>query len=110
MQTRTYVAPGVGADALAQTVRQWFVDNGYETQLLRLPNGSLLVQGYRDQIWQTAIGLAAALTVEISELEGERLEVTLGSEAWGDKLFVAGMGLLLFLPLVVTAALGTWQQ
>ncbi|AGY59238.1 hypothetical protein [Gloeobacter kilaueensis] len=110
MQTRTYQAPATSAEALVEKVRQWFSDNHYETQTLRLPGGSLVVQGYRDDIWRVAVGLAAALTVQVKALPGDTLEVTIGGGAWGDKLFVAGIGLLLFYPLVLPAAWGTWEQ
>jgi hypothetical protein len=110
MQTRIYTAPGFGASALLEAVRAWFVAADYETQLLQLPDGSLVVQGYRDDFWRSAIGLAAAITVSIKDLGDDRLEVTLGASAWGDKLLVAGLGLLFFLPLVLSAAWGTWQQ
>lgn len=110
MQTRTYHAPGLTDEELAEKVRLWFVSHQYETQLLRLPNGSIVVQGYRDDIWRVAVGLAAALTIQIKPLPDQSLEVTIGAGAWADKLFVAGIGLLLFLPLVLPAAWGTWEQ
>jgi hypothetical protein len=110
MQTRTYHAPGLTDEELAEKVRLWFVGKEYETQLLRLPDGSLVVQGYRDDIWRVAVGLAAALTIQIKPRPDQSLEVTIGAGAWADKLFVAGIGLLLFLPLVLPAAWGTWEQ
>jgi hypothetical protein len=111
VQTKTYYAPGLTAQDLAEKMRLWFAGHEYETQLLRLPDGSLVIQGYRDDIWRVAIGLAAALTVQIKSLpDDQSLEVTIGAGAWADKLFVAGIGLLLFLPLVLPAAWGTWEQ
>ncbi|WP_287129256.1 hypothetical protein [Candidatus Cyanaurora vandensis] len=110
MQTRVYYAPGLSAEDLGQRVRQWFVDQDYETQFFETPDGRLLVQGYRDDLWRVAIGFAAAITVHIRPLSDERLEVELGAGAWGDKAITAGLGLLFFLPLVLTAAWGTWQQ
>jgi hypothetical protein len=110
MQTKTYYAPGMTAQDLAEKMRLWFAGHEYETQLLSLPSGSLVIQGYRDDIWRVAIGLAAALTIEIKPLPDQSLEVTIGAGAWADKLFVAGIGLLLFLPLVLPAAWGTWEQ
>ncbi|WP_218079305.1 hypothetical protein [Anthocerotibacter panamensis] len=110
MQTRIFRAPGLKADALAERVRQWFVENHYETQIFRTADDKLIVQGFRDDLWRVAIGFAAALTVQIRALDEDKLEVDLGAGAWGDKIIVAGIGLLLFLPLVLTAAWGTWQQ
>jgi hypothetical protein len=110
MKTRTYQAPGLTAQDLAEKMRLWFAGKQYETQLLRLPEGSLVIQGYRDDIWRVAVGLAAALTIQIKPLPDQSLEVTIGAGAWADKLFVAGIGLLLFLPLVLPAAWGTWEQ
>jgi hypothetical protein len=110
MKTRTYQAPGLTAQDLAEKMRLWFAGKEYETQLLRLPEGSLVIQGYRDDIWRVAVGLAAALTIKIKPLPDQSLEVTIGAGAWADKLFVAGIGLLLFLPLVLPAAWGTWEQ
>ncbi len=110
MQTRTYRAPGVTSEELAERVRLWFLEKNFETQSLKLPNGSLIVQGYQDDIWRVAVGLAAALTVQVREVGDDTVEVTIGAGAWADKLVVAGIGLLLFLPLVVPAAWGTWEQ
>ncbi|BAC92003.1 hypothetical protein [Gloeobacter violaceus] len=110
MQTRTYSAPGITAEALAERVRTWFVEKEFETQSFATAGGGQIVQGYRDDFWRVAVGLAAALTVQIKPLPGDTLEVNIGGGAWGDKLFVAGIGLLLFLPLVLPAAWGTWEQ
>ncbi len=110
MQTRIYQADSLTGEDLADKIRQWFADQGYETQTFRTPEGRILVQGYRDDLWRVAFGFAVALTVEVHPLPDRKLEVTLGAGAWGDKLIIAGVGLLLFLPLVLTAAWGTWQQ
>jgi hypothetical protein len=110
MKTRTYTAPGVKADDLAEKLRQWFADNGYETQVFRTTERRLIVQGFRDDLWRVAVGLAAALTVQIRPVYPDQIHVDVGAGAWGDKLFVAGIGLLFFVPLVLPAAWGTYQQ
>jgi hypothetical protein len=110
METRIYATPGLTADALAEFIRQWFAEQEYETQIFRNPDHSLIVQGYRDDLWRVAFGLAVALTVEIRPVEPDSLEISVGAGAWGDKLIVAGVGLLLFFPLVLAAAWGSWQQ
>jgi len=109
MQTRIYPA-SVGAEALAEKLRDWFAGKEYQTQIFRTNDGTFTVQGYRNDLLETALGFTAALTIQIRPLDAEQLEITLGAGAWGNKLFVAGLGLLIFLPLVLTAAWGSWQQ
>lgn len=110
MKTRVYRAPGLRADELADKVRQWFAENDYETQILRTPDNHLVVQGYRDDLWRVAFGLATALTVRILPADEDSLQVDVGAGAWFDKAFVAGIGLLFFLPLVLPAAYGAFEQ
>jgi hypothetical protein len=110
MQTRTYNAPGLSADSLADKTRQWFADNGFETQVFRNANHHLLVQGFRDDLWRSAIGLGTAITVQIFSPSGDTLQVDIGAGAWGDKFFTAGIGLLFFYPLVLSAAWGSFEQ
>lgn len=110
MQTRTYHAPSFSADDLAEKTRQWFANNGYQTQVYRNFNNRLLVQGYRDDLWRSAIGLATAVTVQIFSPSSDTLQVDVGAGAWGDKFFTAGIGLLFFYPLVLSAAWGSFEQ
>jgi hypothetical protein len=57
------------------------------------------------------LGVAAALTIEVNTLSPDQIEVKVGAGAWYDKLTMASLGFLFFLPLVlIAAAWGTWQQ
>ncbi len=110
MQTRVLQAQGMTPEVLADHVHKWFQDQDFETQYLRTPHNTLIVQGTKADFWRAAIGLSAALTVEIRSGSEDTLEVTLGAGAWGDKWIVAGLGILWFLPLIFAAAWGAWVQ
>ncbi|WP_218082338.1 hypothetical protein [Anthocerotibacter panamensis] len=117
MQSRIYQSPGIQPDVLADVLRDWFLGHDYETQFVRIGPERFLVQAYQDDLWRSVLGVAAALTVEVRTLSVEQIEVRVGAGAWVDKILVAGLGGLgvMFLippllPLVFTAAWGTWQQ
>jgi len=116
MQTRIYESPGIQPEVLAEALQKWFRDHGYETQFVRLTADCFVVQGYQDELWRSVLGVAAALTVEVKTLSSDQIAVKIGAGAWIDKILVAGLGMLatvgtlIFLPLVFTAAWGTWQQ
>ncbi|WP_287128039.1 hypothetical protein [Candidatus Cyanaurora vandensis] len=110
MQTRIYQSPGIQPDGLAELLAAWFTGHGFETQYLRTAPDCFMVQGYQNDLWRSVLGVAAALTVEVKTLGPDQIAVRVGAGAWVDKILVASLGVLFFLPLALTAAWGTWQQ
>ncbi len=94
--------------ACVRELEEHFSMEGYETQVLgTAPN--VLVQVRKRGFLRTATGLAAAMTTQFVESQG-RIIVTLGAHEWLDKAAVGGVGVIIFAPLLLTAAYGAWKQ
>ncbi len=112
MQLRIYQSPGLQPEELAQFLQRWLADNDYNTQFLRTVDGSMVIKAYQPELWRSVLGVRAALTIEITTLSTDQIEVRVGAGAWIDKLLSTGLGVLsvFFIPLILTVAWGTWQQ
>ena len=107
MDSRYY--PGVEADVpqLSTELRSLF-DSEFEVQVFQVSNTSIL-QARKSSTLRDLTGLSSALTIKITpEAGGTRVEI--GMQKWLDKAAVAGVGVVLFPPLVALAALGAYWQ
>ena len=107
MDSRYY--PGVEADVvqLSTELRSLF-DSEIEVQAFQVSNTSIL-QALKSSTLRDLTGLSSALTIKITpEAGGTRVEI--GMQKWLDKAAVAGVGVVLFPPLVALAALGAYWQ
>jgi hypothetical protein len=107
MDNRYY--PGVEADVvqLSTELRSLF-DSEFEVQTFQVSNTSIL-QARKSSTLRDLTGLSSALTIRITpEAGGTRIEI--GMQKWLDKAAVAGVGVVLFPPLVALAALGAYWQ
>jgi len=107
MDSRYY--PGVEADVvqLGTELRALF-DSEFEVQAFQVSNTSIL-QARKSSTLRDLTGLSSALTIKITpEAGGTRVEM--GMQKWLDKAAVAGVGVVLFPPLVALAALGAYWQ
>ena len=101
MDSRYY--PGVEADIpqLNAELRNLF-DSEFEVQAFQVSNTSIL-QARKSSTLRDLTGLSSALTIKITpEAGGTRVEI--GMQKWLDKAAVAGVGVVLFPPLVALAA------
>jgi hypothetical protein len=100
-------APGVEVSTVANTLAEWFKNNNLEAQVVNEPD-RVVVQGQSPR-WQSLLGMATALTVVLRR-EGPDLTVEIGRSRWAGKTAVAGAGLLVLPPLLLTAGYGAVEQ
>ena len=110
--TREYEWQPANQNQLADTLKQWFKDNGYEAQVLQQA-ASTVVQGKKGDLFHDIAGLSTAATVALSPTN-KGLSISIGGSGWLDKGVVAVAGLFTTsftfgLPLI-TAAFGAGQQ
>lgn len=107
MDSRYY--PGVEADVVQlSTELRGLFDSEFEVQAFQVSNTSIL-QARKSSTLRDLTGLSSALTIKITpEAGGTRVEI--GMQKWLDKAAVAGVGVVLFPPLVALAALGAYWQ
>jgi hypothetical protein len=107
---RIYDLHGLPVQELANQVAGWFQTQEYQINYRTDPYGRTIVQVYKSGFWRTAFGFRMALTTVFTPQNDGRVVVELGGETWDDKLVVGAVGFLLLPPLLLTAALGAWQQ
>jgi hypothetical protein len=105
-QNRFY--PGLKIKDAVERLRQFFTAQGHETQVLS-SNDITIVQAKKESTITNLTGLSSALTVRfVPEGGGTRVEV--GISKWIDKAAVGIVGLAVFWPLIVTSAIGFYNQ
>ncbi len=110
MRVRAFLIPDTSPSYLAQAVESWFKSEDFETQSFAGPHNTYIVQGRKDNIFRFLVGLSAALVVTVGEQSDGALTVAIGAGSWVDKILAGFAGVILFAPLLVTAAYGAWKQ
>jgi RNA polymerase subunit RPABC4/transcription elongation factor Spt4 len=72
-------------------------------------NEGYLVQAKQAESWKKFIGMDSAIQIQIIPT-GDMITVNIGAGKWIDKAGAATVGMLLFAPLAVTAAIGAYSQ
>lgn len=108
-QERTYSAPDVDPADLADELAGWLRRREFETQVLPVEGGGVLIQGRQTEGWKSLLGMSLATNVVIAR-NGPSLCVEVGQGKWMDKAVVGAVGLLLLWPALVPAAIGAWRQ
>ena len=107
-EKRTYYGPDIDIPSLAQALVENFSRDGYQTQTMQVSNG-LMVQARKDDGLRKGFGMSSALTAVLN-MENEYVSVELGGAKWADKGVVAGIGAIIFFPVLITAGVGAYQQ
>ncbi|HTS27446.1 MAG TPA: zinc ribbon domain-containing protein [Bryobacteraceae bacterium] len=108
-ERRTFYGPDIDLPALARGLSDHFSREGYQTQVMALPNGALMVQAHKEDTFRKIAGMSSALTV-VLQMEGEYLGAEAGGARWADKGVAAGVGAIVFFPALITAGVGAYQQ
>jgi hypothetical protein len=107
---RIYDPHAIPVPELANYVAGWFQNQEYQVGY-RMDNwGRTIVQVYKSGFWRSVFGFRMALTTVFTPQSDGKVIVELGGETWDDKLIVGAVGFLVMPPLVLTAAIGAWQQ
>ncbi|MBU3181834.1 zinc ribbon domain-containing protein [Clostridium psychrophilum] len=75
---------------------------------MKTPEG-YLIQAKQADGWKKFVGMDSAIQVQLF-LSGDMVTVNVGSGKWIDKAGAATVGMLIFAPLAVTAAIGAFAQ
>lgn len=100
---------GIEVDMIARGIEGFLRDKkNLTTDSLKSPEG-WLIQAKETEGWKKFAGMDTAIQVQLMPT-GELLTVNIGSGKWIDKAGAATVGMVLFAPLAVTAAIGAWGQ
>jgi len=108
-QHRTFFAPGIALEAMADDLARWFEHKGFWAQARQVQDGGAIVEARQGEGWRAALGMALATDVVLLR-SGQRITVDCGQGQWVNKVVVGAVGLLLFFPVMVPAAIGAWRQ
>jgi tetratricopeptide (TPR) repeat protein len=103
---RKYEIIHFDADALAEELNQYFLDNGYEAQVIH-QDLNIMVQGKKLGLRRlVGMGLATSIIIESTDFGGE---ISIGGGKWAEQGAAIAVGLYLW-PLLVTGGVGMLQQ
>ena len=108
-ERRTFYGPDIDIPSLAQALADHFSRDGYQTQIVPVSNTALMVQAQKEDTLRKMAGMSSALSAVLS-LEGEYVAAEIGGAKWADKGVAAGVGAIIFFPVLITAGVGAYQQ
>ena len=105
------LSDGIDANAVGKEVENFLRTNKNLTA-----EGTTTPDGYFVQAkepegsgWKTLAGMTMAIQVQIVEIN-DTITVNIGNGKWSDKIGAGAVGMVLFAPLAVTAAVGAYNQ
>lgn len=107
-KTKTYKLNGKTLEQVANAIND-YLDNDKKmiTQILPAANGFVVqCKGDEDAEWTKYLGADAALSTKIYQ-DGDMVTITATPEKWANKAGFAAAGFFIFLPLLITAGIGT---
>lgn len=107
METRLYQTRDLNLQMIAEALVFEYRAQGYEAQNFGDVNQTV-VQLKKESTLRTITGLNKALTISLQRLN-EGTDVKVGAQDWVDQMTVGAVGLVIH-PLLVTAAIGAYQQ
>lgn len=105
-----HLRDGVTIEGIGREV-ETFLRNEKELTVegISAPDG-YLVQAKESSGWKNFTGLGKALQVQIMPSGDSDVLVNIGIGKWADKVGAAGVGAILFAPLLITAGVGAYMQ
>ena len=74
------------------------------------PDGYFVQAKSDDSAWTKIAGMTKAIQVRILSTGGKLINVSIGNGKWADKIGAGTVGVMIFPPLAITAAIGAWGQ
>lgn len=102
---------GIDASSVGKEVENFLRGNkNLTTEGVKTPDG-YFVQAKEPEGsgWKQLAGMTMAIQVQIVEIS-DTITVNIGNGKWSDKIGAGAVGLVLFAPLAVTAAVGAFNQ
>ncbi len=104
---RVYEVRGVHLAALAEQMRQYFLANGYETQVIN-QGTTVIVQGKKGGL-RSWVGMGVAATVML-EATPTGLKASVGGGKWLEQGAAIAVSMIVLWPLLITGGVGMAQQ
>jgi hypothetical protein len=108
-QERMFYAPNAELRPLADELAQWLKGRQFETQILPVEGGGVLIQARQEGGWKAMVGMALATNIVFARM-GPNIKVEAGQGKWLDRAVVGAVGVFLLWPALIPAAIGAWQQ
>lgn len=102
---------GIDASAVGKEVENFLRSNkNLTTEGVKTPDG-YFVQAKEPEGsgWKQLAGMTMAIQVQVVEIS-DTITVNIGNGKWSDKIGAGAVGMVLFAPLAVTAAVGAYNQ
>jgi RNA polymerase subunit RPABC4/transcription elongation factor Spt4 len=106
---RYYPRQGQHGGRLASNLESTYLAQGYQTQMLPMEDGSLVVQIRKENTLKTITGTSESISVSIRPFADD-LKVRVGEGKWIDKVGAGVAGWFLLWPLLFTAGYGLYKQ
>lgn len=101
---------GIDCEMVGRAVESFLRDTKNLTaEGMKTPEGYFVQAKESDNAWKKVAGMSLAIQVQIIET-GSNITVNVGNGQWADKAGAAAVGMFLFAPLAVTAAIGATNQ
>jgi hypothetical protein len=107
METRLYQTRDLNLQMIAEALVFEYRAQGYEAQSFGDANQTV-VQLKKESTLRSITGLNKALTISLRRVN-EGTDVKVGAQDWVDQMAVGAVGLVIH-PLLITAAIGAYQQ
>jgi hypothetical protein len=108
MESRIYQTRDLDFQKIGDSLVTEYQEKGFEAQHFGDSNLSI-VQLKKENTLRSITGLNKALGISFQRTGDETL-VQVGAQDWVDQIAVGAIGLILFYPLLITAAVGAVQQ
>lgn len=103
------ISSGIQVIDIAYALESFFTEKkGLEAELLETPEG-IIVQAKQKEGWKKLVGMDNSVQVQLFE-QKDTVIVNVGAGKWIDKAGAATVGVLVFAPLAITAAIGAWAN
>ncbi|MBP3854830.1 MAG: zinc ribbon domain-containing protein [Ruminiclostridium sp.] len=104
------LSDGLDAEKVGRAVEVFLRDKKkLTTEGVKTPEGFFVQAKEESDGWKKIAGMSLATQVQLIE-SGSTLTVNIGNGKWSDKAGAAALGMVLFAPLAVTAAIGAANQ
>jgi len=104
------LANGVDIEKLGIGIQNWLRSKKQlHAEGMSTPQG-YLVQAKQEDSWKKVVGMDTAIQIQLFKAGDNQVTVNVGTGSWVDKAGAATVGMVVFAPLAVTAAIGAWNQ
>lgn len=100
---------GMTAETIGIGIEGFLRNKNLVVEGMKAPEG-YLVQAKEEESWKKFAGMDQATQVQIFQSTLDSITVNVGAGKWMDKAATAGVGAVVFAPLLATAAFGAYKQ